>query len=721
MPILPLPLATAGETATAGLFGGNILAPRAPMTGPGSYAEAVEALGVTSLRYPGGSLTESFFDLSDPDATIAFDNETGEAVGFMPLSDVMAFADDTDRAVTIVLPTREQISDTAFDDNGDRFAAVDEAELRGFVREVVTGTYGDAPVAGFEIGNEYWGSGRMNAVEYGRVASEMTRIIDSELEALAPLYPEAAEIDILVQMGTNFGESSLDEAYEGLSDADIAADLNATYGLDLPLGAGISWTEVNNLLVLEQFDPAELDAVDGIIAHVYSRGPDQPHTRYFPLDQIQQTWFDENPDLEIHVTEWNLRANSDTLIEDSDYGLFQAQEMLEQVEAFMAEGVDAAQVWPLIQNTPSALSLGFEYSDSTVPGEMFALMSANLPGMTLLDFSPDDARESEFEDPDMEVHGFADGNDLLLYITAPQGGGVVQSGVDLRALVADVGGVEALVLGVAPGQAPGDTSSQPVIERLDPVEVYEDGQVDVVLAEGEILQIRLVDVTPTADFAPIFDRTDPDAATAGAALVLDDPAATEIPELADLEVSTTQTGPGRAVAADLAETRPVLAGEPAQTPVEDLPDGPDLRSAWAGMADTVPALEPAFAAAAPNDALTASGAADLRPVHAFAELVPQSNTLGDFWADLPQGISRDVALQDPTAADPHEAAQSLLRIFGFSSADQGDALDRAEAFPFLQDEDAPDDPDEEPGANFDDMGLGWALAALPLLAMAGLG
>lgn len=721
MPILPLPLATAGETATAGLFGGNILAPRAPMTGPGSYAEAVEALGVTSLRYPGGSLTESFFDLSDPDATIAFDNETGEAVGFMPLSDVMAFADDTDRAVTIVLPTREQISDTAFDDNGDRFAAVDEAELRGFVREVVTGTYGDAPVAGFEIGNEYWGSGRMNAVEYGRVASEMTRIIDSELEALAPLYPEAAEIDILVQMGTNFGESSLDEAYEGLSDADIAADLNATYGLDLPLGAGISWTEVNNLLVLEQFDPAELDAVDGIIAHVYSRGPDQPHTRYFPLDQIQQTWFDENPDLEIHVTEWNLRANSDTLIEDSDYGLFQAQEMLEQVEAFMAEGVDAAQVWPLIQNTPSALSLGFEYSDSTVPGEMFALMSANLPGMTLLDFSPDDARESEFEDPDMEVHGFADGNDLLLYITAPQGGGVVQSGVDLRSLVADVGGVEALVLGVAPGQAPGDTSSQPVIERLDPVEVYEDGQVDVVLAEGEILQIRLVDVTPTADFAPILDRTDPDAATAGAALVLDDPAATEIPELADLEVATTQTGPGRAVAADLAETRPVLAGEPAQTPVEDLPDGPDLRSAWAGMADTVPALEPAFAAAEPNDALTASGAADLRPVHAFAELVPQSNTLGDFWADLPQGISRDLALQDPTAADPHEAAQSLLRIFGFSSADQGDALDRAEAFPFLQDEDAPDDPDEEPGANFDDMGLGWALAALPLLAMAGLG
>lgn len=700
MPILSVPSASAGEAATAWLFGGNLLAPRAPMIGPGSHAEAVEALGVTSLRYPGGSLTESFFDLSDPDARTATDNETGEVVDFMPLSDAMGFAEDTDRAVTIVLPTREQISDRRFDDNGDRFAAVDEAELRGFVREVISGDYGDAPVAGFEIGNEYWGSGRMNAVEYGRVASEMTRIIDSELQALAPLYPEAAEVDILVQMGTNFGGSSLDEVYDGVPDAEIAADLNATYGLDLSLTARIDWTEVNNLLVIEQFDAAELDAVDGIIAHVYSRGPDAPHTRYFHLDQIQDTWFEENPDLEIHVTEWNLRSNSSSLDAAQDYGLFQAQEMLEQVEAFMAEGVDAAQVWPLIQNTPSALSEGMSYSGNTPPGEMFALMSENLPGMTMLDFAPNDARETEYEGAGIEVHGFADGADMLLYITAPQGGGVVQGGVDLRALVADVGGVEAVVLGVAPGQAPGDTSSDGVLERLAPEDVYDGGQVDVVLAEGEILQLRLIDVTATDAFAPVFDSTGP-------VVVADDVAESDPPDSAEVDAPTdmvpaTPDLTPETAAPDLA----VDLGVPANGQTAD--SGPDAATLqdWAEV----------FAFGESDPAVP-----DAPPEQGTDGLAQAEGAARDVWAGIHDLTPREAAAPTTTtAADAADAAQELLRVLGFAPGEEARAEPGEGLFEGLPDDDARQDSDD-PEAGFDDMGLSWALALLPLLAMVGLG
>ncbi|SNS97659.1 hypothetical protein [Antarctobacter heliothermus] len=739
MPILSVPLASAGEAATAWLFGGNLLAPRAPMTGPGSHAEAVEALGVTSLRYPGGSLTESFFDLSNPDARTATDNETGEVVDFMPLSDVMDYAGDSGRAVTIVLPTREQISDTRFDDNGDRFAAVDETELRGFVREVITGEYGDAPVAGFEIGNEYWGSGRMNAVEYGRVASEMTRIIDSELQALAPLYPEAAEVDILVQMGTNFGESSLDEVYGGFTDAEIAADLNATYGLDLSPGARIDWTEVNNLLVLEQFDAAELDAVDGIIAHVYSRGPDAPHTRYFHLDQIQDTWFEENPELEIHVTEWNLRSNSSSLDEAQDYGLFQAQEMLEQVEAFMAEGVDAAQVWPLIQNTPSALSEGMSYSGNTPPGEMFALMSENLPGMTMLDFAPADARETEYEGAGIEVHGFADGDDMLLYVTAPQGGGVVQGGVDLRALVADVGGVEAVVLGVAPGQAPGDTSSDAVLERLDPEDVYDGGQVDVVLAEGEILQLRLFDVIPTAEFAPVFDSTAPgavpdDLSDVGLSDV--EPVDVELADSAQVDVrpDITPAAPGLPPV----NTEPELAmvmgfTESGQTP-DVARDGaePDafanLRALDTGSGDRVSAVqddEPGAALQDWADILSFGGpeptASAARPMQGATGPARAEDEARDLWAEIHDLVPREAPTSaTTTVADPAEAAQELLRLMGFAPGQGAQAEGDESLFEGLPDEDAELDSDA-PGAGLDDLGLSWALAALPLFAMAGLG
>ncbi|WP_300439069.1 type I secretion protein [uncultured Mameliella sp.] len=731
MPILPMPLASAGEAATIWLFGGNILAPRAPMTGPGSYAEAVEALGVTGVRYPGGSLTESYFDLSNPDATTVVHNETGEEQDFMPLSDVMAYAEETGRAVTIVLPTREQVS-TRFDDNGDRFADVDEAELRGFVRDVVTGEYGNAPVAGLEIGNEYWGSGRMNAVEYGRVAAEMTRIIDAELQALAPLYPDAADIDILVQMGTNFGDSSLDEAYEGMSNPEIIADLNATYGLDLPPGRGVDWTEFNNLLVIEQFDPQELAAVDGVIAHVYSRGADMPHTRYFALDQIQDTWFEETPDLEIHVTEWNLRSNSDSLVDDRDYGLFQAQEMLEQVEAFMAEGVDAAQVWPLIQNTPSALGLGQDWSGSTPPGEMFALMSANIPGMTMLDFTPANARETEFEGAGLEVHGFADGSDMLFYIMASQDGGFVQSGVDLSALVADVGAVQAVVLGVAPGQAPGDTASDAVLERLEPEEVWEDGEVDVVLAEGEILQIRLIDVTPTAGFAPVFDSTAPGAEPVDDVLVDDEQIdmGDTSPDLPDPGGRPSGPEPADAPAPEAPEEQSLGLGfgESARGPhPEAAAEVSDWGADWTRFEafrdqgptreDTPEAPGPSWGVGFPGRSVASAPDTGRVEVEHLFSGVPQRF----LFPGRGEGVEDAAGHDGPTAADPGEAAQELLRLMGFAPSGGGDAGPDPLSdglFPDLPD---PEDPPEDHGGPADDMGLGWALAVMPLLAAAGLG
>ncbi|MBV7395774.1 type I secretion protein [Mameliella sediminis] len=687
MPILPVPLASFGEAATAWLFGGNILAPRTTMTGPGSYAEAVETLGVTSLRYPGGSLTESYFDLSNPDASVVVHNETGAQSDFMPISDIMGYAAETGRAVTIVLPTRDQISTTRFDDNGDRYADVDEGELRAFVRDVVSGEYGDAPLAGFEIGNEYWGSGRMNAVEYGRVAAEMTRIIDSELQALLPLYPEAAEVDILVQMGTNFGESSLDEAYDGLSNAEIIADLNATYGLDLPPGRGIDWTEFNNLLVMEQFDAAEMAAVDGVIAHVYSRGADMPHTRYFALNQIQDTWIEENPDLEIHVSEWNLRSNSDSLIGDQDYGLFQAQEMLEQVEAFMAEGVDAAQVWPLIQNTPSALGLGMDWSGSTPPGEMFALMSANIPGMTMLDFAPADPRETEFVAAGIEVHGFADGEDMLLYVTAPQGGGVVQSVVDLAPLVADVGAVEIVVLGVGPGQAPGDSGSDAVLERVEAAEVWTDGELDVVLSEGEIMQVRLIDVTPTESFAPVFDSTSPEAA-----------------EQADLSDTLPEV--------DLPAAQPAFAPTPEDMPQDPPAEPPNIELPVLAPGDTTPSGPDPD----PEPVFQIWGEGFAQPAAPVAPVV--SNPLDRLveFERLLHGPAND-ADQRSTAAAPEDAAQELLRLLGFAPGSEPDhaAPDLFDAFAETQ------EPEEDLSGTPDDMGLGWALAVMPLLAASGLG
>lgn len=510
MTALKAPLSLDGEQATDGLFGGNILASRGDLEGSGSYAEAIDDLGVTTLRYPGGSLTEDLFDIGNPDATRVTDNETGEIQDFIPLSDFMSYAAETGHPVTIVLPTRTQLSDTKFDDAGNRLTDIDEDELRGFVHDVIAGEYGDADVLAFEIGNEYWGAGRMNAAEYGRVASEMSSIIDDELSIISSDYPDATETDIIVQMGQNYYYSALSDDYEGIPNEDILADLNSTYGLDMTTDEAVyssgsmNWQYVNNQIVIDQFnDAGNLDDVDGIVAHIYSRGEDAPNSRYNDFNQIGHTWLEENPDLDLHVTEWNQKSTSG-LDSNDDYGLHQAHEMLNLVEGFMQAGVDQAQVWPLIQNTSNTLSEGMEHDETSPAGKMFTMMSETIPGKTMLDFKSSD-RETEAEFNDVDVHGFTGDDEVLFYIASTDHENVTSTDIDVSNLIADYDSLSVRVLGVEDGENPGDTSSTALLEELDADEVFDDGFVEAVLAPGEIMEVRFAGVTPTDEFAPLFE------------------------------------------------------------------------------------------------------------------------------------------------------------------------------------------------------------------------
>lgn len=510
---LPTAVTVSGVPAGAALFGGNILAPRTAMTGDGSYAEAIAALNVTGLRYPGGSLTEYYFDLSDPDAAIATHAMTGAETSFIPLSEFMAYAGETGHAVTLVLPTRDQLSDTR-DENGDRLPRVDEEELRDFVHDLVSGVYGDAEIAALEIGNEYWGSGEMTAVEYGRLAAEMAEIIADELALVAEVQGiDTSEIRVLAQMGQNYGFSKISDDYPGWSSEGIIADLAASYpdaGLSTANIRGngeVNWSEVTNALVRMGFETGtQQESLDGIIAHVYARGSES--SRSYDLDTIHNTWLEQEgfAELEIHVTEWNMKS-SVNLDRGSDYGLLQAQEMLEIVEEFLEAGVDQAHVWPLIQNTANALSTGFTYEASTVPGEMFAMMSQALPGKTMLDFTPGEDSGTEAEGGETEVHGFAGQGDLVLYVTSQSAAASVTD-LDLSGLLTGFGGMHITRLGVAEGEAAGDTASTPTVETLDAGEIYADGLLEVDLGPHEVLQVVIRDVAPSESFAPVLAAID---------------------------------------------------------------------------------------------------------------------------------------------------------------------------------------------------------------------
>ncbi|MCR8549478.1 type I secretion protein [Salipiger sp. P9] len=502
-----LNLSGLSETVGADLFGANILAHRDSLEDDARFAALVSDSGVTALRYPGGSLTEAYFDLANPDAAVVSHRDTGETRDFIPISDFMEFAGARDLAVTLVIPTRDQLS-ADHDGNGDRFAEVDETALRDFVHDTVTGRYGDAQVEAFEIGNEYWGSGRMSATEYGRIASQMSEIVDDELSRLAPTHAQAETVEIVVQMGTNFGESALDGGYDGLSAAEIVEDLNARYDLELDgeviRGNGeVNWIEVNNHIVMSYFDePAEIDAVDAIAAHVYSKEPALDGQRGLMLDAISETW-GEDPrfaDLETYVTEWNQSGQSALFERDEDYGLFQAHEMLNMVEEFARAGVDEAHVWPLLQNSDNALSTGHSYDTLSPAGRFYAMMSDTLPGTTMLDFNAADPRETEAELPGVDVHGFY-GNDAVTLYIASTADGPTDTLIDTAQLIDSVGSVSARRLGVADGEAPGSNNATATVEELDPAEVFSEGYVTAELDRGEILEVTLSGFTPTPAFS----------------------------------------------------------------------------------------------------------------------------------------------------------------------------------------------------------------------------
>ena len=490
----PLITRIAGDAKiNAHLFGGNVLAPR------GDHSDAIETLGVTGLRYPGGSLTEYMFDIANPNATELVDQRTGEIRSVLPLDEFLAYAQAASQPVTIVIPTRNQLSETV-DANGDRTPNITESDLRDFVAGVVAT---DAEIAAFEIGNEYWGSGGMNAVEYGRLASQMAAIIDNQL-----IDAGADDVDIIIQKGNNFGHSRISDDFAGIPSDEVFAELNETYDAQLgdealfPSGQ-INWAFVNSKLVLSGFDDAEIKAVDGVVTHIYSRGPSLPETKYFDLKNATATWISEHPGLEIHITEWNLKSTSD-LDRNEDYGLFQAAEMLEIIEEFVANGVDAAHVWPLNQNTRNALSNGFTFDEATAPGEMFALMSETLPGKVLVDLNPTD-RDTETQSGNVSVHMFAGEGELALYLINENRQSGTSASVDVSAFVSDFDSADIVVLGVADGDLPGSNKSQAVIDDVD-LSVISNGRIEASLDPGEIMQVVFTGVDPTDAFCPVWDQ-----------------------------------------------------------------------------------------------------------------------------------------------------------------------------------------------------------------------
>ena len=514
------------------LYGGNMLFHRNNIGPDGNFDELVLDLGLTSLRYPGGSIAEELFDIRNPNATVGIDPRTGDAVPIEPLSDVAGFAAANNLTLTVVLPMRTYLSDEV-DDLGHRLPAVDVDGLQTFVSDLVGGVYGNAKIAGLEIGNEYWGigefeNGSMTTLEYARVASEVTRILDETLATL----PGGEDVAILVQMGTNYNAADLAPDYADVPRGDALDDaVRADYDLPddvnfLTAGGDMNWTRVANHIIIEQLSQAGvLDQVDGVIAHVYSRYPDAESSRHWQLDIIDTTWGVEAPGIDTWVTEWSRKASTDAFERATDYGLKSAAELVDMIGVFGDHKVDAAYYWTPQHNTVTALAGMTKVPDGQAPpltaaGEIFRMMAENIQGLSTLDMAPNDPHTNDFTQDGIDVHVYLKPAQMTLYIVnnrdEAQGGSL-----DLSNYLDDAEDWQITILGVAPGDDPGDPNVPPVLTEVDPTGAVDGMVISQTLQPYEAMEVVITGANFSQDLTRDLVTARTEAGTSLEGLILD--------------------------------------------------------------------------------------------------------------------------------------------------------------------------------------------------------
>ena len=325
---------THGTKIWASMFGGNyFFANGNASISDETFAWAQNETGVTNWRYPGGSISEKSFDMGDDrhfskSPADFIDAPSGDKV--VPMSRFFKLAGENNTKVTMVIPTREGLigNPVKTGPNDDISARnVSKAyldELSAFVKQAVElADHWGTEIEAFEIGNEFWGSGQMNQIEYGKLAGLAAVRIHNALESTGH------EADILVQTVHSRNEYNDNKYGHAVQPGQIADGIKAAGAADM---------------------------IDGIVNHIYARNFDideNAKEAAFESYAKLETALYEGPGgrsasadkLDYAISEWNLQAAK---AGEFGYGLKQATVMVEMFHEIAASGIDSAHVWKII-------------------------------------------------------------------------------------------------------------------------------------------------------------------------------------------------------------------------------------------------------------------------------------------------------------------------------------------------------------------------------------
>lgn len=370
------------DEATEELFGANFLFNRDGTQKTSeistAYQEFAKETGLSTLRYPGGTISEVLFDIANPNAEGAYDQ--GKK-GTIPLTDFLEYAASIGASATIVMPTYRLLSEE-LDSSGNHLIDISQKSI---VKEFVKFALSEAErlgtsIAAFELGNEWWVDNsaafgfRMSPIEYGRVANFLAEAIEEAVVEYNLMQHEANVVDpdIVIQVGPSGEAEWFSRAELGIPDEGTGLDIAAT-----------------EVIFRQITSPIAQAAIDGTVMHRYLHGTDEMISGwiYKPF-QIWDLLARNTPgfqiDVQRYVTEWNVSSRN-----QDEIGLKQFDTMVLLVEEMLRAGIDLANVWAVQQNNNTRMIYNTGLKDDpfgglTFGGLAFDMMAAQLPGQRIV-------------------------------------------------------------------------------------------------------------------------------------------------------------------------------------------------------------------------------------------------------------------------------------------------------------------------------------------------
>ena len=378
-------------------FGANVILTRDSLNDGQPFAETLKEIDFSSLRYPGGGVTEDqtwanggldrmFGDPMDPGS----DNYV------LTIHEALDYAAATGKSLSIVTPTF-QFYDKAkgtFDHDGfgkylDKLEEAIAAQPSAHIKAI-------------EIGNEYWGSkqwGSLTGSQYGEIANAEIPEIDAMIGRLSEANEGWQQPKIGIQAGNHWRAEQNDDG---------------------------TWTAVGPQESLDIISSIDLDnrgMVETVVQHSYPYAhliSQNLNWAVRPMEVFEKA-AGFTSDLEFALTEFNIGLNSAV-------GIDQASAWVEAFSGAVDRGIDAIDHWGISYNwlsnkfydtkfPPAESDDGSIVAIATPMGQIYDIAQTNLIGKTTM--TDAEALQEIGAPRGFNVTGFEDETQKIVFLHNP--------------------------------------------------------------------------------------------------------------------------------------------------------------------------------------------------------------------------------------------------------------------------------------------------------------